>query len=266
MGLMASLMFLLVTAGCGGNVNYMIGSDDTVSPDKRYDERYDTAAPPMERIVPPPGAVPERKPAEVGPLKLTDVTLEQGLRAIHAAAPDSPPIVALPAAGKAAEGKRVSCEFKERVSLDAALEKFLDSFSAGLGYAFQDEAYVVGLEESVQPMITVAYPVQRLLAARPDFKAPALELDRSKLFEGNSESGEAARLAGQADEESGGKNDFRSPDELINLIKSVVAPGTWGEAGEEGKGSISVSGGILTVRHTVKVQRQIARLLADLGN
>jgi hypothetical protein len=124
------------------------------------------------------------------------------------------------------------------------------------------EAHIVRAAESPDGMVTALYPVERLLIARPGFKAPDLEIDGENLF---GPGGAKAGIRENDDNGDRGRNDFGSPDDLVGLIKSVVAPGTWGEGWEEGKGSISVARGILIVRHTVKVQREIARLLAQLG-
>jgi hypothetical protein len=185
-GLAASLLFLPLTAGCGGNADYTAGAEYSVPLGERRAERH----------VPPP--VESAPPARLASRTADSAEAERGA---------------------------------------------------------EDDS-----------MVTMAYSVQRLLIARQDFKPPQMRIDRSKMFSDSTGNDQGTELAGGGDEESGGRNDFRPPDELVQFIKSVVAPGTWGEDGEEGKGSISVSKGILFVRHTVKVQREIARLLAELGN
>jgi hypothetical protein len=263
----ASLAFLLAVAGCGSNGRYT----DTghYVPPSGYEQTDNTAGAGAEARVQPSGGNAVRQAGEIGPLQLTDVTLVEGLRTIRKVAGGGPPIVVEPAAAKAVEGKRVSCELRGRMSLEDAIARFLAAFGAGLGYTYRDEAIVVGPADTVEPMVTMSYPVQRLLTGNPNFKAPSLKLDRSKLFQEPNETGSGSSEPGieeGADDENKGKNDFRSPDDLINLIKSVIAPGTWGEAGEAGKGTVSVTRGILIVRHTVKVQQQVASLLAQLGN
>ena len=78
---------------------------------------------------------------------------------------------------------------------------------------------------------------------------------------------EIGRLAVSGDDSEGrfGGSERAQPrfdaDQLLNLVRDNVAPGTW----DGGVASIDVYGGRLVVRHTPEVHRQIRRLLATLG-
>lgn len=266
--LAAMLICAMIAAGCGSRLDYSArGGEVFLPPTERGEGGHEMEKEMARSAHWPTETAPAASPgsAPVAALVLKDVTLEDGLRAIRKSVGSGPPLVALPSAVKAAGGKKVSCEFKEKMTLEEALAKFLALFDALLTFAFEDEAYVVMPGNPSERMVTMTYPIERLLAEKPDFKPPKLDVDQSDLFKNDSKSSTAPPPPPQGGAEGGG--DFKSADELVEFIKNAVAPGTWseGEAAEEGKGTISVTKGILTVKHTMEVQRQVAELLARLG-
>ncbi len=158
----ASLCLLLV-AGCKGGVNYTIGPDDLLTEGDMFDRYFDFynlspgAPEPEEQSPRPAGESPlqRHRLVEIGRLELAEVTLEEGVRRLRAAAPGCPPVVIVPDAIKVAGDKRVSLELRN-VSLELALSRFLELFDAGLFYVLQDEALVIALKGSLKPVITGA--------------------------------------------------------------------------------------------------------------
>jgi hypothetical protein len=149
-------------AGCGGAVHYGVGSEDLLAEGDLFDRYADfddlsARAPVPEAQKPCPTG--ERSLhalglIEVGPLKLTEVTLEEGTRRIRNAAQGSPPVVIVPDAINAAGGRRVSLEIRGSISLESALARFLKLFDAGLACALQNEALVIFVETSLEPVTT----------------------------------------------------------------------------------------------------------------
>ena len=122
---------------------------------------------------------------------------------------------------------------------------------AGARAAWRAAAGVSGENIAAGPTVLAMHDVRALTMPITDFAGPRLGLgnvedpnDEGGAFGGPLES--RSRLEG---------------DQIVELVRSNVAPGTWEEEGV----SIDMHEGLLIVRHTPAVQRHVRRLLADLA-
>ncbi|GAF69889.1 unnamed protein product, partial [marine sediment metagenome] len=101
---------------------------------------------------------------------------------------------------------------------------------------------------------------ETLLLAKVDFRPPRISVTNDFFSDDNFDP-RGIEASGSAD----GSTDFDPPDELIELIKTTVAPGTWQGKGGGGPGRIFYYRGRLVITQTCEAHLQIAELLTGLG-
>jgi len=135
------------------------------------------------------------------------------------------------------EGKNVTLKLNN-VTLTTSIKLITEQID--LKWAVKDGVVMISDEEGVkQEPITVVYPVDDLLAIPPDFKGPTFELqdinNESSSSGTGSSSGSSGGLFGDDDddddEDEVKKTREELLEELVDLIKAVIAPGTWDEGG-----------------------------------
>jgi len=128
---------------------------------------------------------------------------------------------------KAEEGQTVTLKLND-VSLLTALK--LVTEQVDLKWVIRDGVVFISDEEGAkQEEVTVVYDVSDLLAQPPDFKGPAIELQSlSRSSNNNSGSIDSIINTGDDDDdEETEKTRQEMLEELVELIKQVIEPGTW---------------------------------------
>ena len=144
--------------------------------------------------------------------------------------------------------------------LGAALEWILKL--ANLTYALRDEVIFISTKERVSEQALLRlYDVRDLLAAIPDYSGTGLP-----------SIGDSAGGGGGGDDlfagEDGGDGESFTGEDLVEFIREMVAPSSWGggEFGEEreggASGTISYRQGKLVIIQTPEIHRQIEDLLS----
>ncbi|MBI2192880.1 MAG: hypothetical protein HYU36_12950 [Planctomycetes bacterium] len=143
--------------------------------------------------------------------------------------------------------------------LGAAIEWILRLVN--LSYTLKDEAIFISTKEGITDKVVMRlYDVRDLLATIPDFTGTGLPT----ISEGGGGGGGGGDdLFGGGDGE--GAESFTG-DDLVEFIKTTVAPSSWSEGGgeEEGAagGTISYTRGKLVIVQTPDIHRQIEDLLS----
>jgi hypothetical protein len=143
------------------------------------------------------------------------------------------------------------------VSARSLLNLIAEMAGAEVAWVIRHDAVIFTTEERAQQeQVLQMHDIRRLTRERRDFSGPRIN---------------TIRLLGELEDEDGGgafgglevTRAAYEPDEVVELLRTSVAIGSWGKGGN----SMSVtSGGMLLVRHTPKVQREVARFLMRLGS
>ena len=135
---------------------------------------------------------------------------------------------------KAEEGKTVTLKLSN-ISLDTALKLITEQVA--LKWTVKDGIVFISDEEGVkQEPITVVYDVSDLLAMPPNFESPTFDL-ASLTAQANSRgggTGGSTGIFGSSDSDKSKSEDVTKTQEqllqdLVDLIKQVIEPGTWDE-------------------------------------
>lgn len=167
------------------------------------------------------------------------------------------PIQVSPAAKeKVAGGAQFKLELPHPVKAEAALKLVLGT-SPDLTYIVKDGIVLVTTtEQALGSPITRAHDVSDLIFGLTNFQGPRLNY--------LSVPGGSRRGGGAGEENPYGavlERVIQIPaEEITNLIKDTIAPGTWEQQGVK----IDQYQGQLIVTHSLEVQRQVYRFLADL--
>ena len=142
------------------------------------------------------------------------------------------------------------------VSVRSALNLIAELAGEDVAWTIRHDAVVFTTKEKARVEYALQiHDIHRLTRERRDFSGPRIN---------------TLRLLGELEDDDGGgafggvevTAARHEPDEVVELVKSSVAIGTWDEAGA----SIDVtSDGLLLVRHSRAVQREVARFLMKLG-
>jgi hypothetical protein len=111
---------------------------------------------------------------------------------------------------------------------------------AGLKWTVRDGVVIVGDEEATkQEAITVVYDVRDFLAVPPDYEGPSFDLVNMQSTRGGTSSGSGANTGlfvgagapgapgGTPQQPETSKTADQILQDLVLLIKTVIAPGTW---------------------------------------
>ena len=133
------------------------------------------------------------------------------------------------------EGKNVTLKLNN-VSLTTALKLVTEQVE--LKWVVREGIIFISDEEGTkQEPVTVVYPVDDLLAIPPDFSGPTMELqDMSNSSSDSSGSSSGGGGIFGDDDDEGDEDDIKKNreellEELVDLIKAVIEPGTWDEGG-----------------------------------
>jgi len=137
---------------------------------------------------------------------------------------------------KVEEGKNVTLKLNN-VPLSTALK--LVTEQAELKWVVRDWVVLISDEEGTkQEPVTVVYPVDDLLAIPPDFEGPTMELQNINQQNSGTGSGtggsSGSSIFGDGEdnpEDEVMKDREELLQELVDLIKAVIEPGTWDEGG-----------------------------------
>ncbi|HUU42558.1 MAG TPA: STN domain-containing protein [Planctomycetota bacterium] len=137
---------------------------------------------------------------------------------------------------KVEEGKNVTLKLNN-VPLSTALK--LVTEQAELKWVVRDGVVLISDEEGTkQEPVTVVYPVDDLLAIPPDFEGPTMELQNINQQNSGTGSGtggsSGSSIFGDGEdnpEDEVMKDREELLQELVDLIKAVIEPGTWDEGG-----------------------------------
>lgn len=128
---------------------------------------------------------------------------------------------------KVEEGKSVTLRLKD-VTLATAVNLIAEQVE--LKWTVKDGVVFVSDEEGVkQEPVTVVYDVRSLLAQPPDFEGPEIdlgEIGRSDTTDEDGGGGWPGESEPREDEEKA-KTRAEMMDELVQLIRAVIEPGTW---------------------------------------
>lgn len=153
------------------------------------------------------------------------------------------------------------------VSLETAIKLLTEQL--GLQYVIRDGIVFISDDEGIRrPPVISTYDVRDLLADIPNFSGPTFELQNisSNRGGGGTGGGSGGGMSIFADDEEADQTEgFTSPEEslndLIDLIRQVIEPGTW----DEGSGNaIRGRQGSIVVTHTPETQALVQGLLEDL--
>lgn len=163
---------------------------------------------------------------------------------------------------------------------DIRLSKVLDILladaggaKAELGYEVDDGVVTVSTREDLnRRTVTRVYNIRDVLASAPNFKAPEISLgaqqhlamDRHRASRTKSFF-DATTGDNEDDSEEGEDAPHRKAavDDLLDLIRTAIEPGTWREQGGM-VGSLRELNGQLIVTHTSATQNQVGGLLGQL--
>ena len=142
-------------------------------------------------------------------------------------------------------------DFKVRgLNFGDALSTMLSGVDLTYNFKY-DMIYVVGTMEASGDVIPRVYEVRDLTIQLPDFKPPNLALRPGPA-------GESAAIAVFGEE--GEPVRETEPEQLLDLVRDNVAPGTWDIEGR----SLELSAGQLVAVTSAEVHRQVDNFLADL--
>jgi type II secretory pathway component GspD/PulD (secretin) len=152
------------------------------------------------------------------------------------------------------------------VSLETALKLLTEQLN--MKYIIRDGIVFISDEEGIKrPPVTNTYEVKDLLADIPNFSSPTFDL-ASLTAQAQSRGGGTGATGGIFGAEDTAKTtgeETKTPEQslqdLIDLIKQVITPGTW----DEGSGNaIRGRAGTIVVTHTPETQKKVDKLLSDL--
>lgn len=161
----------------------------------------------------------------------------------------------------------------DNVKLEKVLSVLLEEAGgtkADLGFAVDAGVLTVSTRSDLnKKVVTEVYDIRDLLVSVPDFQSPPLELGeqlaaaisqhRGKRLEGSLFPDESP----EADQEQGVVSTKPAVQELLDLIRATVYPGTWTSQGGT-VGSLRELNGQLIVTHTSAAQRGVGGLLGQL--
>lgn len=168
------------------------------------------------------------------------------------------PLIVDPAASDAVRSGSIvfNLPIENPITVKDALDILVESTGGTIAYVFKHDAILVTSTEKAKGSSSVRnHDIQDLVFGLTDFSGPDLST-LAETLSGGSKGAETAPFGGALPE----PKKIVNPEELVQMIKDTIAPGTWDADGHRLE---SFNGNLIAV-HTEEVHQQIEHFLNDM--